>query len=227
MTHASSLRLDSAECAELVFQIRRYENYRDRLGQEILDSHLQPEPDDDHSESPNAWVFSAAKNHFSVAEECADLANRLDTRDVVAIGLAEIDLVAEAVNEAYPDEKPPVLARVDEFATLVQHDLSSAKAAGAAEAMLFFVKNDAPLPPSPAIPAPVAAPRVKAEPTMLEQVAQLSEQVAHLTTQVQTQQKQLDALRPRASSGARSRRLAPLMPEPQRRTPPDQRRPSL
>lgn len=81
---------------------------------------MLPESDDaEGSLGLTDWVKDAAASHVALADRCEALADELDARQVVPVSAAHFELIDMSLREAYPDEMPPELSHVSEFADLV------------------------------------------------------------------------------------------------------------
>ena len=126
----------------------------------MLDAHLLPESgDDEGAPGLTDWVKDAAASHVALADQCEELADELDARQVVPVSAAHFELIDMSLRAAYPDEMPTELSHVSGFAGLVVADSrDGGRGPGEPERMLFLVREGNPLPPSPPIPAPARAP---------------------------------------------------------------------
>lgn len=218
VTHSSSLTLNNTERVAITRELRRYGNYRRGEGEGLLDAHLLPESGDDES-SPGLtdWAKDAAASHVALADRCEELADELDSREVVPVSASHFELIDMSLRAAYPDEMPAELSHVSEFADLVVADTRDGDPRSAeSERMLFLVREGNPLPPSPLIPAPARAPSTEDE-SVEGRIAQLTEQVGNLEARLETQQHQIDALRSRTTRDIRNQRADPLGSGPPRR----------
>lgn len=211
VTHSSSLTLNDTERVAIARELRRYGNYRRGEGEGLLDAHLLPESgDEEGAPGLTDWVKDAAASHVALADRCEELADELDSRQVVPVSASHFELIDMSLRAAYPEEMPAELSHVSEFADLVVAD-SRGGGLGSAESerMLFLVREGNPLPPSPPIPAPAREPRTEVE-SVEGRIAQLTEQIGNLEARLETQQQQIDALRSRTTRDIRNQRADPL-----------------
>ena len=141
-------------------------------------------------------------SHFDVAGECDDLATAFESDAPVGLTSEAIDLIEEAIDNAFAGEVPPEVARIAMLARLTQRRLAE-------PGVLLAFQDDVQAGATPVVAQVLAVDdlqQLRDEHAQLRaQVAQLSGQVDALTVQVESQREEITALR---EHGAK-RRLLP------------------
>lgn len=187
------LVLDDEERGAIARDLRRYGVYRERVGADLWDAHVLPEPGEPDPPGISAQVEAMADSHFAVAGECESLAAAFESDAPVSLTLPSIRLIEETVSDAYADGLPPEVARTAMFCRVARCRL--ADSAGPDEAVAVNAE-----------PQPLATERFAlALAQRLEEVnAALSTQLAELRTRqdalnerLKTQQEEIAQLRDR------------------------------
>lgn len=204
------LTLTGTERAAVAHELRRYGEYREREGSDLLDANVIGEPGEPTPSGLTPEIESMVGGHYAVSNECDELAAAFEGDEPITLSPETIDLLGEAMDNAYADEFPPEVARTAMFARIAQRRLSGFGGLDPEAAGDFLVVHAETQPAATPEVAQVVTvsdlQRLRSEHAQLRaQVAQLSERVDDLTTQVESQREQVSASPGR---GAR-RRLLP------------------
>lgn len=204
------LPLTGTERAAVAHELRRYGEYREREGSDLLDANVIGEPGEPTPSGVTPEIESMAGAHYAVSNECDALAAAFEGDAPITLSPETIDLLGEAMDNAYADEFPPEVARSAMFARIAQRRLSGFGGLDPEAAGDFLLVHAETQPAAtPEVAQVVSASdlqRLLSEHAQLRaQVAQLNERVDDLTTQVESQREQVAASPGR---GAR-RRLLP------------------
>ncbi|GEB96312.1 MULTISPECIES: hypothetical protein [Micrococcales] len=198
MPEETLLTLTGTERVAVAHELRRYGEYREHEGTELLDAHVYGEPGEPIHSGLTPEIERMAGAHYEVMNECEDLAAAFEGDEPITLSSEAIDLLGEAMDNAFADEFPPEVARTAMFARIAQRRLSGFGVLDPDEAGDFLVVHaETQSAATPEIAQVVSASglqRLLSEHAQLRaQVVQLSERVDDLTAQVEAQRDQVGA----------------------------------
>lgn len=193
------LTLTGTERVAVAHELRRYGEYREREGTDLLDAHVYGEPGEPTPSGLTPEIERMAGAHYEVMNECEDLAAAFEGDEPITLSSEAIDLLCEAMDNAFADEFPlDEVTRTAMFARIAQRRLSGFGGLDPDDAGDFLVVHaETQSAATPEVAQVVSASdlqRLLSEHTQLRaQVVQLSERVDDLTAQVEAQREQVGA----------------------------------
>lgn len=193
------LSLDRAERSAIAHEIRRYQDYRVRIGDDLHASHVLVGHGETDPPDITPQVEGIIDAHYGIAEQCRTLAGQFDADGPVQLTRATLSLVSQIVSNAFADNVPSELARIDEFATAALSELAdptvAAPTAKRRKEDWFFVVSEETQPEGLRRGALINAGSSIAGERLQDRVAYLSERVDALAAQLEDQQHYVDGLR--------------------------------
>lgn len=145
MSEKMTLVLAEDERAAIADELRRYGNYWERVGTELWDSQVLPEPGEPDPPGITRQVEEMTGSHFAIAEECQSLAAAFEGDEPIPFTRLEINLVEGALDEAYIGELPPEVARTAMFCRIASRRLTDSDPGNPSE---IFAVGTRPQPPA-------------------------------------------------------------------------------
>lgn len=203
MAEQMMLVLAEDERSAVAQELRRYGNYREDIGADLWDSHVLPEPGEPDPAGITPQVEKMIDGHITVGEDCASLAAAFESTAPVLLTLPSIQLIEDALSEAYPDGLFPEVARTAMFCRIAHRRLTQASAADALDEAVAVNAEMQPVATAPA-EAALAQRLEEVNATLSQQLVQLHGSQESLNERVTAQQRQIEQLR---NQGGKRRRL--------------------